>query len=131
ENSDPTHDQMWLGGGFRLSDIPARGLFVAMDLTTHKRVWRQQWNYSCSAGSLTTGGGLIFIGRNDGRFTALDSSNGLLLWEFQTDASVNGSASTFVHEGTQYLAVISAGSVYSPGRHGDSVWLFSLNGEME
>src|SRR5690606_10116184 len=56
--------------------------------------------------------------------------NGLLLWKFQTDAGVNGSATTFEHQGVQYVAVISAGSMYSPGRHGDSVWLFSLNGEL-
>ncbi|MDC0598759.1 PQQ-binding-like beta-propeller repeat protein [Gammaproteobacteria bacterium] len=131
ENSEPTHDQMWLGGGFRLSSIPARGLFVAMDVTTNTIAWRQQWNYSCSAGSIVTAGGLIFHGRNDGRVTAMDKSNGNTLWEFQTDAGVNGSASTFMHNGAQHVAIISAGSIYSPGVHGDSVWLFSLEGQMD
>ncbi|MEY4642341.1 MAG: hypothetical protein RLZZ227_2335 [Pseudomonadota bacterium] len=131
ENAPPAHTQTWLGGTFNLTNIPARGLFVAMDLSTHKIAWSQQWNYSCSAGSLVTGGGLIIHGRNDGRVVALDKDNGAKLWEFMTDASVNGSASTFMHEGTQYVAIISAGSVYAPGPHGDSVWLFSLKGEME
>lgn len=128
---EPTHDRSWMGGNFALTDIPARGLFVAQDVTTNTTRWRQQWNYSCSQGSLVTAGGLIFIGRNDGRMTAIDKADGSMLWEFQTDAGVNGSATTFMHEGTQYVAVISAGTMFSPGRHGDSVWLFSLEGEME
>ena len=131
ENAPPTHTETWLGGTFNLTTIPARGLFVAMDLSTHKIAWSQQWNASCSAGSLVTGGGLIVHGRNDGRVVALDKDDGSKLWEFQTDAGVNGTASTFMHEGKQYIAIISAGSVYATGAHGDSVWLFSLDGAIE
>jgi alcohol dehydrogenase (cytochrome c) len=131
ENSPPTHDRMWMGGTFNLTSIPARGLFVAMDLATHKIAWSQQWTYSCSAGSLVTGGGLIVHGRNDGRVVALDKDDGTKLWEFQTDAGVNGTATTFMHEGRQHIAIIAAGSLYSAGAHGDSVWLFSLDGTLD
>ena len=131
ENSAPTHTQSWLGGTFNLTNIPARGMFVAMDLTTHKVKWSQQWTASCSAGSLVTGGGVIVHGRNDGRVVALDKDNGNKLWEFQTDAGVNGSATTFMHKGIQHIAIVSAGSLYSTGKHGDSVWMFSLQGTME
>jgi alcohol dehydrogenase (cytochrome c) len=120
-----------LGGTFNLTNIPARGMFVAMDLTTHKVKWSQQWTASCSAGSLVTGGGVIVHGRNDGRVVALDKDNGNKLWEFQTDAGVNGSATTFMHKGIQHIAIVSAGSLYSTGKHGDSVWMFSLQGTME
>ncbi|MDY6982802.1 MAG: PQQ-binding-like beta-propeller repeat protein [Pseudomonadota bacterium] len=131
ESSEPTHTTSWMGGTFNMTSIPARGLFVAMDLSTHKIAWSQQWQYSCSAGSLVTAGGLVIHGRNDGRVVALDKDNGDKLWEFMTDAGVNGTASTFMHEGTQYIAIISAGSIYANGPHGDSIWLFSLKGEME
>ncbi|MGV3593555.1 MAG: PQQ-binding-like beta-propeller repeat protein [Gammaproteobacteria bacterium] len=131
ENTEPSHTESWLGGTFNLTSIPARGLFVAMDLSTHKIAWSQQWQYSCSAGSLVTGGGLVIHGRNDGRVVALDKDNGEKLWEFMTDAGVNGTASTFMHEGTQYIAIISAGSIYANGPHGDSIWLFSLKGDLE
>lgn len=131
ESTAPTHDKAWMGGNFTLTTMPTRGLFVAMDLTTHKIAWNQQWPYSCSAGALVTAGGLIVHGRNDGRVVALDKTDGALLWEFQTDAGVNGSASTFIHEGKQYIAIIAAGSLYSTGAHGDSVWLFSLDGDMD
>ncbi len=131
ENSQPMHNQNWLAGTFSVVNMPIRGLFVAMDLTTHMINWSQQWNYSCSAGSLVTAGGLIVHGRNDGRVVALDKSNGSKLWEYQTDAGVNGSASSFMYKGTQYIAIIAAGSVYANGAHGDSVWLFSLKGTKE
>jgi quinohemoprotein ethanol dehydrogenase len=131
EDSQPTHDKMWLGGTFSLANMPTRGILVAMDLTTHRINWSQQWNYSCSAGNLVTAGGLLVHGRNDGRVVALDKADGKKLWEYQTDAGVNGSASTFMHKGNQYLAIISAGSVYANGPHGDSVWLFSLKGRLE
>lgn len=130
ENSAPTHDKGWLGGTLTPPNMPTRGLLVAMDLTTHKVNWAQQWNYSCSAGNLVTAGGLLVHGRNDGRVMALDKSNGNKLWEFQTDAGVNGSATTFMHKGNQYIAIVSAGSIYATGPHGDSVWLFSLKGTM-
>jgi len=131
ENSAPTHDQTWLGGGFRLPDTPSRGIFAAMDVTTNTIAWRQQWSYGCSAGSMVTAGGLIIHGRNDGRVVALDKSDGSMLWEYQTDTGVNGSAATFMHEGAQYVAIIAAGTMYSAGKHGDSVWLFSLEGKLE
>ena len=47
------------------------------------------------SGSITTGGGLVFVGRGDGRITALDWSNGKRFWEFQTDGGVNAPTSTF------------------------------------
>ena len=130
ENTDPNHTGSWLGGGFRLTSMPTRGIFAAMDVTTNTIAWRQQWSYACSSGSIVTAGGLIIHGRNDGRVVALDKDNGKMLWEFQTDAGVNGTAATFMHEGTQYVAIISAGSIYSNGKHGDSVWLFSLSGDI-
>jgi len=131
ENTPPSHDKSWLGGTLTPPNMPTRGLLVAMDLTSHKVNWAQQWNYSCSAGNLVTAGGLLVHGRNDGRVVALDKANGMKLWEFQTDAGVNGSATSFMHKGNQYIAIISAGSIYATGAHGDSVWLFSLNGTID
>src|SRR6185295_3650152 len=61
----------------------------------------------------------------------LDNSNGHKLWEFLTDAGVNATASTFQHKGRQYVAVMSAGTLFGGGKKGDSVWLFSLAGKLE
>lgn len=74
---------------------------------------------------------MVFVGRNDGRLTALNTTTGKRLWEFQTGAGVNAPAAVFEYEGEEYVAVYSAGSVFAGTPHGDSVWLFSLKGTME
>ena len=101
-----------------------------LDLHTNKLVWQQHWPERCLSGSVTTAGGLVFVGRNDGRLTALDSATGAKRWEFQTGAGVNAPASVFEHGGRQYVAVYSGGHVQG-GARGDSVWLFSLSGTLD
>jgi len=128
----PTFEGSWLQNGrFAAPDVARRGVFAAYDLKTNRLVWEQAWPQGCFSGSLATAGGLVFTGRSDGRLTALDAASGALLWQFQTDAGVNAPASTFEWQGTQYLAVMSAGTLYGAGKKGDSIWLFSLNGKME
>ena len=64
--------------------MPRTGIIAAMDMTTNTVVWRYRWPEQCYSGTLATGGDLLFVGRNDGRLTALDSRTGKQLWEFQT-----------------------------------------------
>lgn len=113
-----------------LSGNRGRGVFGAFDLTTNRIVWEQAWPDACMSGTLVTKGGLVFVGRSDGRLTALDDSSGKRLWQFQTDAGVNAPASTFLYQGEQYVAVLSAGTLFGSGGRGDSVWLFSLSGKI-
>ena len=84
----------------------------------------------CYSGSIATAGGLVFVGRNDGRLTALDSDTGQQLWEFQTGAGLNGPVSTGVHQGRQYIIAYSAGNALVGSARGDSVWLFALDGTL-
>jgi mono/diheme cytochrome c family protein len=99
-----------------------------MDMTTNKIVWRYRWPEQCYSGMLATGGGLVFVGRNDGRLTAVDSSTGKQLWEFQTGAGMHAPVSTFLHGGKQYVLAYSAGNALIGSARGDSVWLFGLGG---
>ena len=128
--SGPTRGQSYRGGEFIHVDVSTRGVFAALDVTTNRLAWRQQWNGGCYNGSVVTAGGLVFVGRSDGRLTALDKTTGDKLWEFQTDASVNAPASTFEYKGHQYVVVLAAGSYVFGRQHGDSVWLFSLDGKI-
>jgi quinohemoprotein ethanol dehydrogenase len=109
---------------------PRRGVFAALDLTTNRLVWRQQWVDSCYSGSVVTAGGLVFVGRNDGRLTALDKANGHKLWEFQTDGGVNAPASVFEHDGHEYVVVQAGGTALGGSKRSDGVWLFALDGTM-
>src|SRR6185437_4890065 len=85
---------------------------------------------TCYSGSIVTGGGLVFVGRNDGRLTALDKTNGRKLWEFQTDGGVNAPASTFEYKGKQYIVVLAGGTALAGSKRNDGLWLFSLDGTM-
>lgn len=107
------------------------GVLAAMDMRTNTLVWQQHLQEPCFSGMTATAGGLVFVGRNDGRLTALDSSNGMKLWEFQTGAGMNAPVTVFEHEGKQYVLAYAAGNVLMGSPHGDSVWLFGLDGTLE
>jgi alcohol dehydrogenase (cytochrome c) len=131
EMEPPTHSESWTGGRSGRPPLPRMGQFVAMDVKTNTAAWRVQWPDQCYSGSAATAGGLVFTGRNDGRLIALDSDSGALLWEFQTGAGINAPPSVFAHEGRQYVAIYSAGNALIGSAHGDSVWLFGLDGSLE
>jgi len=120
----------YIGGAFGTVPFGITGIFAALDMRTNLLVWQQEWPERCYSGSVATAGGLVFVGRSDGRLTALDSSSGALLWEFQTGAGVNATVSVFEQAGQQYVVVLSAGNLFAGSRHGDSVWLFSLDGQI-
>jgi len=123
--------ERFLGGVFGVVPDHVSGVFTAMDMHTNTIVWQQRLTDRCYSGSLATAGGLVFLGRNDGRLTALDSRDGSLLWEFQTGAGMNSPVSTFEHEGRQYIAAYSGGNLFAGSARGDSVWLFALDGSIE
>lgn len=126
----PQAGQGYLGGAFGGMPLPATGIFAALDMKTNRLVWQQRWKDNCYSGSVTTAGGLVFVGRNDGRLTALNSGDGQRLWEFQTGAGVNAPASIFEYQGEQYVVVYSGGSLFAGAPRGDSVFLFSLKGTL-
>jgi PQQ-dependent dehydrogenase (methanol/ethanol family) len=124
----PKPGNRYFGGEYKGSGIPRRGIFAAVDLKTNRIAWRQQWGEMCYAGSTVTRGGLVFVGRNDGRLTALDKANGNLLWEFEADAGIHAAVSTFEHDGQQLVVAFAGGSFFPGTKRGDSVWLFGLDG---
>jgi len=130
-DSKPPIGERYVAGIFGASPLPKLGVFAAMDMRTNKIAWRQHWPEECYSGSTTTAGGLVFVGRNDGRLTALNSSDGSKLWEFQTGAGMNSPATVFEHKGKQYVVAYSAGNLFAGSPKGDSVWLFGLDGTLD
>jgi quinohemoprotein ethanol dehydrogenase len=121
----------FLGSAFNAPDGNlVTGTFTAMDMRTNTIAWQKQWDHSCYSGSVTTGGGLVFVGHNDGRLIAYDAKDGRQLWDFQTGAGANAPATVFAHKGKQYVLLVSAGSSLGGTTHGDSVWLFGLDGDL-
>ena len=121
----------WNSGSFGRTNIPRRGIVAALDVTTQKVKWRVQWPDVCYSGSVNTAGGLLFMGRNDGRAVALDKRNGRTLWEWQLDAPISAPATIFEHKGEEMVAVYAAGNYYTGSTRGDGVWLFSRAGTMK
>ena len=110
----PPPGQQYMQGGFsgaRGGGVvePSGPSFVAVNLTTNRIAWRQPGRI-CSGGSITTAGGLIFVGRGDGVLAALDSATGEKLWEFQTDAGIHSTPTTFEHKGKQYVVALAGGA---------------------
>jgi alcohol dehydrogenase (cytochrome c) len=126
----PGPNKVYMGGTFGQAQANDAGILAALDVTTNHLVWRQRWREICYSGSIVTAGGLLFVGRADGRLTALDSRNGAKLWEFMTDAGVNTTATTFEYQGKQYVVVHAGGGVFANGKRGDGVWMFSLDGKI-
>lgn len=123
--------ESWTGGGFGGPGKPTVGMVAAMDMRTNTLVWQYRWQDACYSGFLSTAGDLLFVGRNDGRLTALDADTGMKLWEFQTGAGMNAPAISFERDGRQYIAAYSGGNLFQGSARGDSLWLFSLDGQME
>jgi len=126
----PKPGASYLGGATTFTRVARTGIIAALDVTTNRLAWRYQWPEQCYSGTVATAGGLLFVGRNDGRLTALDSATGKQLWEFQTGAGMHAPVSTFERNGKQYLLAFSAGAALLGSARGDSVWLFSLDGTL-
>src|SRR5258708_17990853 len=60
-----------------------------------------------SAGILATDGGLLFTGRLNGEFIALDQATGQMLWKFKTGSGINSPPITYTHQGRQFVTVLS------------------------
>jgi alcohol dehydrogenase (cytochrome c) len=127
----PPEGASYIAGGFGGFALHSLGIFAALDLRTNELVWQQHWAEPCYSGSVATAGGLVFVGRSDGRLTALDSRDGMKLWEFQTGAGMNAPATVFRHRGRQHVVAYSAGNLFAGSARGDSVWLFSLAGTLD
>jgi alcohol dehydrogenase (cytochrome c) len=115
-----------IAGGFGANP----GTFTAIDATTGRIVWQKRWPESCYAGSTTTAGNIVFIGRSDGRLQAYNATNGKQLWSFQTGAGANDAPTIFQRNGTEYVAFLAAGNALAASPHGDSLWLFGLDGTL-
>jgi mono/diheme cytochrome c family protein len=66
-----------------------------------------------------------------GRLMSLDVDTGLPLWEFQTGAGMHATPSVFEYRGKPYVVAFSAGNTLTGTAHGDSVWLFGVQGTLQ
>jgi len=120
------------------------GEVQAWNVDTGRRVWTHKYAKSQTWGPmLATAGGLVFTGgTNDRKFRAFHAETGKVLWEFPTNSGITGQPSSFMVDGTQYVAVQSGWGIDSramqarlntlmPGDYpevpeGGAIWVFAV-----
>jgi quinohemoprotein ethanol dehydrogenase len=107
------------------------GFLTAYEMGTGKIAWQNEFKgASCYSGAVTTAGGLVFVGHNDGKLVAYDSESGEELWSFQTGAGANTTVTPFEDEGEEKIAIYTGGNSLAATSHGENFWVFSLNGTL-
>jgi alcohol dehydrogenase (cytochrome c) len=110
------------------SGFESEGFLTAYDMTTGKIKWQNKFPESCYSGAVTTAGGLVFVGHNNGDLIAYDVQTGEELWSFQTGAGANTTVTVFEDEGEEKIAIYAGGNSLAATSHGENFWVFSLNG---
>jgi len=87
----------------------------ALNIETGKIVWEVPQPGAARAktwsGVLATAGGIIFYGKPNGGFEALDERDGKPLWRFETNVRMKASPMTFEIGGKQYVAVAAGPNI--------------------
>ncbi len=87
------------------------------------------WSYEQGAVMLTlitTDGGLVLGGDNNGRMKALDQDTGEVLWEINLGSTVSGYPTTFMVDGKQYLSVSTGMSLFAGATDANNLFVFAL-----
>ena len=114
-SQEPQPMKNFSGGG--ATEEGGQVFLRALDPKTGKRVWEypmtglgRMWT-----GTVSTAGGIIFSGDDDGHLVALDAKSGKNLWHFNVGEMLTASPIAYSVDGKQYLAIASATAVFSFG----------------
>jgi quinohemoprotein ethanol dehydrogenase len=123
--------QTYTGGEFGpTTGFSAPGFVTAYDMSTGKIAWQHEFPESPYSGTVSTAGGLVFVGQSKGELQALDEQTGKVLWSFQTGAGANTTVTPFEDEGEEKIAIYAGGNSLAATPHGENFWVFSLKGTM-
>jgi alcohol dehydrogenase (cytochrome c) len=103
------------GGEDELPMDDAWGAIRALDPTSGEMRWEFKLHSPPWAGVLSTAGGLVFSGSDEGNFYALDARTGKPLWDFQTGGGINANPISFNVDGKQRIAISANEVLYVLG----------------
>jgi len=92
----------------------ANGAVVAIDLSTHTRLWRTALS-AASVAAPTISGGRVFVGSGDGFVYSIDGSTGRVVWRTRTQGTVDSSPA------------VGDGRVFAIGETSSSSRLYALD----
>jgi quinohemoprotein ethanol dehydrogenase len=129
--------QLYVGVNFGAASklYPDYGRVVAINLTTNRIAWNVKWPQVCVSGTMTTAGGLVFVGETTGAgknktgvLKALDATTGNTLWSSPTlESGPNAPNITYTAGGKQYVAIFAGGNnIIAATKPGDSIYAFAL-----
>jgi alcohol dehydrogenase (cytochrome c) len=93
------------GGENELAPDDAWGEIRALDATTGETKWNFKLQSPPWAGVLSTAGGLVFSGSDEGNFYALDARTGKPVWDFQAGGPIGANPISFTVDGKQRIAI--------------------------
>lgn len=120
---------------------PPWGTLNAVDLNTGEYVWKRtlgqypelmdkgipETGTQLFGGGVVTAGGLIFIAASrDGKFRAIDKSDGKVLWEYQLPVGGYATPAVYEVDGRQYVVIAAGGGGLQATKTGDYYFAFSL-----
>jgi PQQ-dependent dehydrogenase (methanol/ethanol family) len=97
------------------------GFVAAVDVTTGKIRWKTMLPLPSVGGALATAGGLVFTSDSNGKFYALDSDTGKILWTANVGIAGGAAPLTYEVNGVQYIAM-------AMGTGGGTLGVFKLGG---
>lgn len=115
---EPEPKKNFSGGGASPKPTEVGQFFLrAFDPTTGKRVWEYPMTGPAEmwAGTVSTAGGVVFFGDDDGHLVGVDSKTGKHLWHFQMGEWITASPIVYAVDGKEYVAIASATAIYSFG----------------
>jgi alcohol dehydrogenase (cytochrome c) len=114
-SQEPVPMKNFAGGG--ATEEGGQVILRAIDPKTAKRAWEypmvgfgRMWT-----GTVSTAGGVVFSGDDDGHLVALNARTGKHLWHFNMGELLTASPITYAVDGKQYVAIASATAIFSFG----------------
>ena len=102
----------YMGGAFGGNQAEEEwGLVKAIDPLTGETKWDFKLRRPSWAGTLATGGGLVFAGDEDGYLMALDARDGKMLWKFNTGNRLASAPITYMVGSRQYVTMPSGSAL--------------------
>ena len=83
------------------------GAFIAWDASKGEIKWSNPERFSVWSGALATAGDIVFYGTLEGYLKAVDADTGKELYKFKTPSGIIGNVTTYMHNGHQYVAILS------------------------
>jgi alcohol dehydrogenase (cytochrome c) len=100
------------GGEQALTGDQAYGAVRALEAETGKLRWEFRLHSPPWAGVLSTAGGLVFGGTNEGQVFALAADTGEVRWRFQAGGAVRSNPIAFTVDGAERVAIAAGYAIF-------------------